>query len=216
VPSGLVRAFAVSIAFHVLLLWPAATVWQEAVPSAPMVASLRPSVAPVAPTPPAIVHQRTNPPPTKPRAIVAEQGETRAIDDLSSTPSPVTGSEPEAAPQPPEARPVVASALPASPGVDAEGLRTYRVALAGEARRYKRYPAQAIEAGWSGTTELRISVMPGRPTPAVLVTKSSGYPVLDEAALEMLRRALPATAIPASLRERAFSVELPIVFDLPQ
>lgn len=111
---------------------------------------------------------------------------------------------------------MVASALPASPGVDAEGLRTYRVALAGEARRYKRYPAQAIEAGWSGTTELRISVMPGRATPAVQVTKSSGYPVLDEAALEMLRRALPATTIPASLRERAFSVELPIVFDLPQ
>lgn len=148
--------------------------------------------------------------------MVAEQGETRVIDTLSSTPRPVTGSAPEAAPQPPEARPVVASALPASPGVDAEGLRTYRVALAGEARRYKRYPAQAIEAGWSGTTELRVSVTPGRSAPAVRVSKSSGYPVLDEAALEMLRRALPATAIPASLREQAFSVELPIVFDLPQ
>lgn len=217
VPGGLVRAFAVSIAFHVLLLWPAATVWQEAVPSAPMVASLRPSVAPVAPAQPAIVHQRTNPPPAKPRAVVAEQGETRVVDTLSSTPSPATGSEPEAAPQPPEARPVVASALlPASPGVDAEGLRTYRVALAGEARRFKRYPAQAIEAGWSGTTELRVSVMPGQSAPAVQISKSSGYPVLDEAALAMLRRALPTTAIPASLRERAFSVELPIVFDLPQ
>jgi protein TonB len=115
-----------------------------------------------------------------------------------------------------EARPAVASALPASPGVDADGLRAYRVALAGEARRYKRYPAQAIEAGWSGTTELRVSVTPGRSAPIVQVTKSSGYGVLDEAALEMLRRALPVTTIPASLRERAFSVELPIVFDLPQ
>ena len=120
------------------------------------------------------------------------------------------------APQPPAARPVVASALPASPGFDAEGLRAYRFALAGEARRHKRYPARAVEAGWSGTTELRISVTPGQSVAAVQMTKSSGYPVLDEAALEMVRRAAPATTIPASLRERAFSVELPIVFDLPQ
>jgi hypothetical protein len=32
----------------------------------------------------------------------------------------------------------------------------------------------------------------------------------------MLRRAMPATTIPVSLRERAFSVNLPIVFDLPE
>jgi protein TonB len=110
----------------------------------------------------------------------------------------------------------VASALPASPGLDGEGLRRYRVALAGEARRYKRYPAHAIEAGWSGTTEVRVSVAAGQPVPVVQLVKSSGHPVLDEAALEMLRRAVPATAIPAALRERAFAVELPIVFDLPQ
>jgi protein TonB len=52
--------------------------------------------------------------------------------------------------------------------------------------------------------------------PAVQVINSSGYPVLDEAALEMLRLALPAATVPASLRERSFAVELPIVFDLPQ
>jgi protein TonB len=216
VPSGLVRAFAVSIAFHVLLLWPAVTVWQEAVPAAPMVASLRPSAAPVAPAQPPVADQRTSTPAAQPRPIVAAQEETRAPEPSISTASPATGSEPPAPPPPPEARPLVASALPASPGVDAEGLRTYRFALAGEARRYKRYPAQAIEAGWSGTTELRVSVTPGRSAPTVQVTQSSGYPVLDEAALQMLRRALPATAIPASLRERAFSVDLPIVFDLPE
>jgi periplasmic protein TonB len=115
-----------------------------------------------------------------------------------------------------EARAAAASALQPSPGLDAEGLRAYRVALAGEARRYKRYPPRAIEAGWSGTTELRVSMAPGQAVPAVQLSQSSGYPVLDEAALDMLRRALPATPIPASLRERAFSVDLPIVFDLPQ
>lgn len=213
---SLVRALAISIAFHVLLLWPATVAWQEAVPSAPMVASLRPAAAPVAPARQTAVQQRTPPPPAKARAIVAEQAETRLPATSVSTAGPATGSEPQTEPPAAEARPAVASALPASPGPDAEGLRSYRVALAGEARRYKRYPARAVEAGWSGTTELRISVTPGQSAAVVQMTRSSGFPVLDEAALEMVRRAVPATPIPASLRERAFSVDLPIVFDLPQ
>jgi protein TonB len=216
VPGGLIRAFAISIACHVLLLWPAAIVWQESVPSTPMVASLRPSAAPVAPALPVAVRPSTNPIPAKPRSIAAEQAETRTIDTSSSTASPVTGSEAPAALPVAEARPAVASALPPSAGTDAEGLRAYRVALAGEARRHKRYPPRAIEAGWSGTTELRVSMAPGQAVPVVQVSKASGYPVLDEAALEMMRRALAATPIPASLRERTFSVDLPIVFDLPQ
>lgn len=107
--------------------------------------------------------------------------------------------------------------LPPSPGLDAESLRSYRLALAREARRSRRYPARAIEAGWSGTVELRVSASPGLGAPLVRVdlAKSSGYPVLDDAALEMMREALPSAAIPAPLRERAFSVDLPILFELP-
>lgn len=120
------------------------------------------------------------------------------------------------APQPPEARPVVASALPASPGVDAEGLRTYRWALSGQMSRNKHYPRLAEEAGWTGKVEVRVMMKPGLANPDVRVVKSSGNPVLDEAALSMLRQAIPMTAIPPALLGQEFAVDLPVFFRSPQ
>lgn len=224
-PSGeshgaLVRALAISIVFHLLLLWPAAMVWEPATPPAPLVASLRPGETPAAPAQPPPPHH----PAPVPRAATPVMAAPAASEPLPEMPAPVpprsttpapAGSEPQTKPVETEPRVAVASALPPSAGIDAEGLRGYRMALAVEARRHKRYPVRAIEEGWSGTTELRIRRVPGQ---AVLVDviKPSGYPLLDEAALDMMRRALPATPVPASLRERAFSIDLPIVFDLPQ
>jgi periplasmic protein TonB len=143
-------------------------------------------------------------------------GETSAKNLSGSTANAATGSEIQAVQTAPEALSAVSSALPPTPGLDADGLRSYRVALAREARSFKRYPSRAIEGGWSGTVELRVSVPPDRGMPGVRLTKSSGYPVLDEAALDMLRQALPTTPIPAPLQEQGFSVDLPIVFELPQ
>ncbi len=110
---------------------------------------------------------------------------------------------------------VASSLLAESEGVDPEGLRHYRLALAREVRRYKRYPAQAIEAGWVGTVELRVSVRSGGIAQTAELARASGHPVLDEAALEMVRRALPATAIPPALQGQAFAIGLPVVFELP-
>lgn len=221
---SLLHALAISLVFHVLLLWPAAVSWRESVPSAPLVASLRPSMAPVTPVPaPAIlsatapperVEQKAKPEPPQPLALPAERPEPRTTHPLDSTASTLGGSEAQAASPAPDPRPAAASALPPSPGADADGLRSYRLALAREARRHKHYPPRAIEAGWQGTAELRVSVTAGGAT-AVRLAKSSGQPVLDEAALEMLRLALPATPIPAPLQAREFSVDLPIVFELP-
>lgn len=110
----------------------------------------------------------------------------------------------------------IPSALAPSEGVDADGLRSYRLALAREARRYKRYPARAVDAGWSGTAELRVSVRAGGVGQEVRLAKSSGHAELDDAALTMLRQALPATPIPATLREHEFALSLPVVFELPE
>lgn len=109
----------------------------------------------------------------------------------------------------------MASALPAGAGLDADGLRSFRLALAREARRQKRYPVRAIEAGWEGTVDLRVSVTTRGP-PTVSLVRSSGHAVLDAAALDMMGRAVPATALPASLKGQDFSVDLPVVFELPQ
>jgi periplasmic protein TonB len=215
---SLVWAFAISIACHVLLLWPAASAWREAVPSVPMVASLRPLAAPVATVQPAVAptvpRQRVKPDLAAQAVFVAEPTEARDADTSNQTMSSATGSEPIVATPTSEPPPAAATGLPPSAGLDADGLRSFRVALAREVRRYKRYPVRADEARWEGTVVLHVSV-PTSGAPAVQLAKSSGYSELDDAALEMLRRALPSTTIPASLRERAFSVELPVVFELP-
>jgi protein TonB len=220
---SLLHALAISLVFHVLLLWPAAGSWRETTPTAALVASIRPAPAPVTPAPailpatssPARVEQKAKPEPPPPLALPAERPESATASPLDSTAGSAAGSESKAEPPASDPRPAVASALPPGPGADAEGLRRYRLALAREAGRHKRYPPRAIEAGWQGTAELRVSATAAGAT-AVQLARSSGHPVLDEAALEMLRLALPATPIPAPLQAREFSVALPIVFELPQ
>lgn len=98
----------------------------------------------------------------------------------------------------------------------ADGMRAYRVALAGELRRFRRYPPRAVEAGISGTVELGMRVSAGGVAQSFQVKKSSGHRLLDEEALEMLRQAAPRTALPESLLGHAFSLSMPIEFDLKE
>lgn len=224
--ANLLRAYAISIAIHVLALWSVTPAEKEVVPSVPLVVSLRPSVVPVAPPGPATalpaLHQRTKPQPPKPQALVADRDEKRRAktNTITETTSVETGSESpgllvDSVPAMLESNSAPASALPSSAGIDAEGLRRFRLALAREIRRHKRYPVRAEQAGWTGTVVLRVKVGVAGPL-GVELAKSSGYGELDDAALEMLRRALPATSLPASLRERAFAVDLPVVFELTE
>jgi protein TonB len=99
-------------------------------------------------------------------------------------------------------------------GIDADGLRQFRLDLATQARRGKHYPAQALAAGWRGTAEVRLTIEGAGSVRDPELLRSSGYAVLDEAALDMLARAAPKTAIPESLYGRTFSVVLPVVFDV--
>lgn len=101
-------------------------------------------------------------------------------------------------------------------GLDSSGLRQYRVALAGQAKRFKRYPRQAIDEGTEGTAEIRISIIPDRAFPATQLVRSSGAPILDAAALEIIRQATARTPVPESLRGKSFTVSLPVVFDLSE
>lgn len=101
----------------------------------------------------------------------------------------------------------------ASPGPDAAGLRQYRLALAGEARRFRHYPEAARRAGVAGTVEVRVMVRGSAPPQTELV-HSSGRALLDAAALEMLRVAAARTPLPDSLRGIEFAVLLPVVFSM--
>lgn len=103
---------------------------------------------------------------------------------------------------------------PAGDGLDPDGLRAYRFALATQARRYKHYPARARDSGWQGTAEVQVSVPASGIVPAPRLARSSGFELLDAAALDMIANAAAQTVVPTSLRGRSFTVLLPVVFDL--
>lgn len=222
IDARLTRALAISFALHILLLWP--TLPQQAVErvAAPLSATLR---TPERPVEPAMAVKRETP--VRPHPLPAplpvltrpEFAPTVAAPTVAAVAAAVAA-EPAAAPPAVPPTPAGGALRPAAPtpapanGLDADGLRQFRLALAREARRFKRYPPRALEAGWSGTAEVRLTVAVDAAAGAELI-RTSGHDVLDEVAVDMLRRAASAAPMPASLRGRAFAVSLPVVFELP-
>lgn len=98
-------------------------------------------------------------------------------------------------------------------GLSADGLRRYRLGLATQSRRFKRYPAQALAAGWAGTVEVFLAVDSAGQA-VVTLNKSSGHEALDRAAQTMIEAGAQRTPVPDVLRGKAFSVVLPVVFDI--
>ena len=82
------------------------------------------------------------------------------------------------------------------------------------ARKFKKYPAQAMEKGWTGKVEIRMLVGANGLIQNVVVKSGSGYEILDNQALKMVRDAKPWTTIPPALKGKEFTVDIPVVFDL--
>lgn len=168
----------------------------RAVPPAPTVAPSVPTPAPIAleqPIPPSVPQVRAAPVETVPVAlsistpVVAAPAETVALMTESN-----------------------------ASGEAMDGLRGYRLAVATQARRFKRYPPQAMAAGWEGRADIRVEVgSDGQPRAAVLV-RSSGYDQLDQAALTMIDAGALRARLPESLRGKTFAVALPVVFNLDE
>ena len=97
--------------------------------------------------------------------------------------------------------------------MDAGGLRQYRLSLAAAARRFKHYPPLAVANGWSGTAEVGVAIGANGLTQPVQLLRSSGYALLDAAAVEMIASAALNTVVPASLQGRHFSIPLPVAFE---
>lgn len=193
------RALVLSAALHVLLLGslaPRLDVTAGATgPAEPLHATLRsvPSVATSAPRP----------------AVAAPPAPSlRTADVASRRPEAPAQESPDPVPAPAMAAPT------GKDGPDAAGLRQYRLALAGEARRFRRYPEEARRAGIAGTAEVRLTVAAAGVPRHVELAKSSGHAALDAAALEMLDRAAEHARLPALLQGRSFAVLLPVVFEV--
>lgn len=106
----------------------------------------------------------------------------------------------------------IASQPSATSGPDANGLRQYRMALASEARRWRRYPEAARRGELTGTAEVRVAIEAGGAARRAELSRSSGHAALDDAALEMLQMAVARAELPPSLNGLNFAVLLPVVF----
>lgn len=199
-PRTLVRAFAISLAAHLLLLWPAQ----------------RPNVRPLlsATLRPGAVHPPSEParPATAPAVQARESARAIPMRDRAAA-SPT-----ERAPARTRRAEAVAAAPEAAPPaetIDADSLRSYRIALALNARRFRVYPEQAIARRESGTVELRVQMQAGAGAGRVELLRSSGHAALDRQAEQMLSRAIYATVLPEPLRGRSFAFDMPVEYSLP-
>ncbi len=97
---------------------------------------------------------------------------------------------------------------------DAALRRRYMFDLVSAAKRFMQYPKQARERGWEGIVEIRLVIDASGTIKRAFVKTSSRYSVLDEQALDLIRKAQPRPQIPPELRGREFSVDIPVVFEL--
>ena len=97
---------------------------------------------------------------------------------------------------------------------DATLLEKYRLALIDAAKRYKRYPIRAMEKGWQGRVEIRLAVGSNGTIKNTFIKRSSSYQILDDQALDMVKKSTRAEPIPSALRGREFTLDIPVIFEL--
>lgn len=97
---------------------------------------------------------------------------------------------------------------------DAGTLRAYRLAIITNARRYKVYPRVAMDNNWEGKVEVRMVIGANGMIASLSIKTGTGHEILDKAALGMIRKAKPLTPIPAALRGKEFTVDVPVIFSL--
>jgi protein TonB len=110
----------------------------------------------------------------------------------------------------PPAPPPPAPAVPAGTGTAAA---SFQELLMAHLERHKRYPAAARRQMQQGVVQVAFTMDRGGHVLAVRLARSSGYSILDDEALAVLRRADPLPALPPD-RGAAADFVVPISFSL--
>ena len=93
-------------------------------------------------------------------------------------------------------------------------IESYSSLLANAIAKYKQYPKIAQMRGWQGTVIADLEIDTKGAVISIKIKKSSTYEVLDNEALEMIKKASPFPAPPESLWGKNFNVLVPISFKL--
>ena len=146
----------------------------------------------------------------------------------AAPPTPAAVAPPAVAPAPAEIRgevkgekeaPRAASAAPSSPSSDISDkalVDAYQNQLATiiETRKLKRYPSEAIQNNWEGTSTVTLMIGVDGKIAGVETSTSSGYDMLDEQARISLSKGKPFVQIPEGLKGKRFEARVRVVFSL--
>jgi len=80
--------------------------------------------------------------------------------------------------------------------------------------RHFLYPAMARRLGWEGRVELRVCLDPDGRLYGLRVLQSSGYPLLDEDALQTLQRIGSIPLARTGLPKHGYATTLPVIYKL--
>ncbi len=102
----------------------------------------------------------------------------------------------------------------AKPDMDVTGdvLRSFAQAVRRKIESGKKYPVAAQTAGIEGRTGVRMTILKDGQLGKVEITKSSGYEILDKAALQSVRSAAPFPPIPEKVRRDEIQMSITLVF----
>ncbi len=150
---------------------------------------------------------RPEPAESKGRSEPLIEAPNRPIPEETKASASAPAAVPNASPEPNTVA-VVSKPRPMPSGSTSAFQRT----LLNHIARFRRYPANA-RADQRGIAPVMFVMLRDGSVSKVWVQKSSGDPVLDQAAIETIRRAQPLPKIPPDLPDR-LTILLPVAFDL--
>ncbi|HEX2115882.1 MAG TPA: TonB family protein [Alphaproteobacteria bacterium] len=165
--------------------------------AAPEASSPSESVAQVEPTPKPVAAPPAPLPPPAPRRPT--------LPPAKAEPRPAAVAEPAAAAF---SEPPAVAIVPAPPAAVRRPDADYVGTLLGWLERYKEYPRAARLRRIEGTAVVRLTILADGRLGSLTLARSSGHQVLDEASLDMVRRATPLPRPPAG----PVDLDVPIVF----
>jgi len=89
----------------------------------------------------------------------------------------------------------------------------YKGKVVAKLRRAKRYPKQARRQNLEGTVRVAFTISANGSVSGIRVSRSSGHTILDQAAVDMVRRASPMPKFPSDIRVARMNLQVPVRFN---